>query len=519
MKKMKLLPLGVQTFLKIRSNDYVYVDKTEHIYRLAVNGGVYFLSRPRRFGKSLTVSTLRELFEGNRLLFKDLWIEDKWDWSQTNPVIHLSFSLMGYQGLGLARAIDKELSEIAASHNIAFSENDYKIQFKELINGLYQKYGKVVILIDEYDKPIIDYLEKGELPQAKINQKIMKNFYSVLKNTGDDVRFLFITGISKFSKISLFSDLNNLTDLMLEPDYAAIVGYTQEELLFYFGDYLDATAQKLKISREELLEHIKVWYNGFSWDGQTKVYNPFGTLRFLSQKQFMSHWFITGMPSFLMRLMKNRIQFNVENTRINSLELEKYDIDNLDIIPLLFQTGYLTVKSLDPMTGSMVLDYPNKEVREGMYQFMIDGIATDRKGDVNASNSLEILLKAFAEADLDTVKATINALLAGLPSEAYDKKSEGLYHGLLHFIFKLLGIYIKSEVHSSRGRADSVVETATHIYIFEFKFNKTAAEAMQQIKTKKYAAKYQTMGKNIVGIGVNFKTDDREINEWEVEIF
>jgi Predicted AAA-ATPase/PD-(D/E)XK nuclease superfamily len=517
---MKNLPIGIQTFSDFPDFNFVYVDKTELIHQMTTTGKYYFLSRPRRFGKSLLISTLKALFEGKKDLFKGLWIEDKWDWSKKNPVIHFSFDAMSYDALGLDGAILAELRRWAKRHGVELTESGYKDQFKELIEKVSEKHGKVVILIDEYDKPIMDYLEFetiGVNTQAKINQGIMKKFYSVLKNAGDDVRFLFITGISKFSKVSLFSDLNNLTDLTLEPDYAAIVGYTQEELLFYFGDFLDATAEKLKISREELLEHIKIWYNGFSWDGQTKVYNPFGTLKFLSQKQFMSHWFVTGMPSFLMRLMKNRTQFDVENTRIHSLELEKYDIDNLNIVPLLFQTGYLTVKSLDPMTGNMVLDYPNKEVREGMYQFMIDGLAPDRMGGTNASNTLETLLKAFAEADLDEVKETINALLAGLPSEAFDKKSEGLYHGLLHFIFKLLGMYIKSEVHSSKGRADSIVETATHVFIFEFKFNRTADEAMQQIKDKKYADAYRNSGKEIKGIGVNFVSKDKEIKGWLVE--
>ncbi len=517
---MKNLPIGIQTFSDFPDFNFVYVDKTELIHKMTTTGKYYFLSRPRRFGKSLLVSTLKALFEGRKELFNGLWIEDKWDWSKKNPVIHFSFDAMSYDDQGLDGAILHSLKYWAKQHGVRLSKTDYKTQFEELIQKVSKKHGKVVILIDEYDKPIMDYLEFetiGVNTQAKINQGIMKKFYSVLKNTGDDVRFLFITGISKFSKVSLFSDLNNLDDITLDPNYAAITGYTHEELVFYFSDFIDATAQRLEISREELLELMKVWYNGYSWDGQTKVYNPFGTLKFLKQKQFMSHWFVTGMPSFLMRLMKNRVQFDVENTRINSRELDKYDIDNLDIVPLLFQTGYLTVKSLDPMSSNMVLDYPNKEVRESMYEYMIDGITEVKQSDLYASNVLKTLLKAFAEADLDGVKTTINSLLAGLPSEAYDKKSEGLYHGLLHFIFNLLGIYIKSEVHSSKGRADSIVETATHVHIFEFKFNRSAEEAMQQIKDKKYADAYQDSGKEIVGIGVNFVSKDKEIKGWLVE--
>jgi hypothetical protein len=517
---MKNLPIGIQTFSDFPDFNFVYVDKTELIHQMTTTGKYYFLSRPRRFGKSLLVSTMRALFEGREDLFKGLWIADKWDWSKKNPVIHLSFDSMDYKNQGLDAAISEELGYWAERYDIQLTETSYKSQFKELIRKLSDKYGKVVILIDEYDKPITDFLEYepiGVNAQAKINQAIMKGFYSVLKHSGEYLRFVFITGISKFSQVSLFSDLNHLNDLTIQPAYAALTGYTQEELVFYFDDYLEAASEQLNISRQELLDHMRIWYNGYSWDGKTKVYNPFGTLRFLTQKMFLNYWFSTGMPTFLLRVMKQWGEFNVENSETNWVEVEKYDIDNLQTVPLLFQTGYLTVKSIDRMTGNMVLDYPNKEVRESMYKFMIDGLAPDRMGGTNASNTLKTLLKAFAEADLDEVKATINALLAGLPSEAFDKKSEGLYHGLLHFIFKLLGMYIKSEVHSSKGRADSIVETATHVFIFEFKFNRTAEEAMQQIKDKKYADAYRNSGKEIKGIGVNFVSKDKEIKGWLVE--
>ena len=517
---MKNLPIGIQTFSDFSENNLIYVDKTELIHKIVTTGKFYFLSRPRRFGKSLLISTMRALFEGREDLFKGLWIADKWDWSKKNPVIHLSFDSMSYKNLGLEEAILIELKYWAERYDITLSTTDYKSQFRELIEKVSNKHGKVAILIDEYDKPVIDYLEfeqSGIYTQAKANQAIMKNFYSVLKSAGPFLRFVFITGISKFTQASTFSDLNHLNDLTIHADYTALTGYTQKELVFYFNDYLKEAAKSLKITRKELLEQMRIWYNGYSWDGETKVYNPFGTLKFLQQKKLLNHWFTTGMPSFLLRVMKNRLRFDVENTATNYVELEKYDIDNLDAVSLLFQTGYLTLKSIDPMNGNVVLDYPNKEVRDSMYKFMIDGIATDREGGVNASNSLETLLKAFTEADLDTVKATIDALLSGLPSEAYDKKSEGLYHGLLHFIFKLLGIYIKSEVHSSKGRADSIVETATHVFIFEFKFNRTAEEAMQQIKDKKYADAYSNSGKEIKGIGVNFSSKDKEIKGWLVE--
>lgn len=514
---MKDLPIGVQTFKKIRENNYVYVDKTKFVYDIARLEGNYFLSRPRRFGKSLLLGTFKELFLGNEKLFQGLWIHDKWDWSQTFPVIHLSFDAMDYNILGLDKAISDKMESYASEYGITLSKETYKTKFEELLHALYAQKGRVVLLIDEYDKPIIDYLEKGELEKAKTNQKIMKGFYSVLKNAEPYLRFFFITGVSKFSRVSIFSDLNHVEDLTLDKKYATVVGYTQEELEFYFKEHLEAARQTLEMSETDFLEDVRTWYDGFSWDGKSKLYNPFGILNFLKKESFQNFWFTTGMPTFLLKIMRERLVFDVENTRINALELEKYDIENLDLIPLLFQTGYLTIKTFDPRTQEILLDYPNKEVRESMYSFMIDGLArNEHRSGAGITN--QDLVKAFVAADLDRVKELINALLAGLPSEAYDKKSEGLYHGLLHFIFQLLGMYLKSEVHSSKGRADSVVETATHVFIFEFKFNRSANEGLKQIKTKKYADKYRTDNKKIIGIGVNFVSKDREIKGWKTEI-
>jgi hypothetical protein len=317
--------------------------------------------------------------------------------------------------------------------------------------------------------------------------------------------------------VSVFSDLNYLDDLTLDKNCATIVGYTQEELEFYFEERIQSTMKALELTREDLLERMRIWYDGFSWDGKTKLYNPFGTLNFFKKETFQNFWFSSGLPYFLFKIIKERLLFDVENSEINGQDLEKYDIDNLNLVPLLFQTGYLTVKSFDRLTEDMVLDYPNKEVRESMYRFMIDGLANNEsRGGAHITN--RDLVKAFQAADLDRVKEILNALLSDLPSEVYDKKSEGLYHGLLHFVFQLLGMYIKSEVHSSKGRADSVVETATHVFIFEFKFNRSAIEAMKQIKNKKYADKYRASQKLITGIGVNFVTKYKEIKGWKTEV-
>jgi hypothetical protein len=526
MKKKKLLPLSIQTFPRIRSKDYVYVDKTEHIFRLVENGGMYFLSRPRRFGKSLTVSTLRELFEGNQKLFNGLWIEDKWDWSQKNPVIQLPFASMPYRELGLDRALKIELAAIAKGYDITFIEDSYQNQFKELIEKLSQKHGEVVILVDEYDKPIIDYLERGELPQAKANQKIMKNFYSVLKDAEPHIRLLFITGVSKFAKVSIFSDLNHLTDLTLNQDFSTLVGYTQTELEANFEPHIEAIMSFQDMNRADTLAMMKDWYNGFSWDGINTLYNPFGTLTFLNERIFRNTWFSTGTPSFLADLIKEKGVFEFEQQWMGDLALEKYDLDNLDIIPLMFQTGYLTVKERDIKNGKMLVDYPNREVRDGFYQFLLDDLTRNTHKNSSAI-AVENLSKAFEANDLEKVKLIIDTIFTDLPAPLYepqnaDKRkelqlSERFFHGTIHLVFKYLGIFIESEVYTSLGRADSVVTTDTHIYVFEFKYNRSGKAAFEQITKKNYGDKYRTTGKIIVGIGVNFSHITRKINGWVVK--
>jgi GNAT superfamily N-acetyltransferase len=510
---MKNLPIGIQTLTGIRAKNCIYVDKTQLVHQLATTGKYYFFSRPRRFGKSLLISTLKELYLGNKAVFEELWIDNNWDWSKTNPVIHISFDAVDYQGLGLEKALLEELDDCAKIYGIVLEKVTLKSKLKELIAALSTQYGKVVLLIDEYDKPIIDFLEKHEIEQAKAHRTTLRDFYGVLKSADTLLELVFITGISKFSKVSLFSHLNNLTDITLSPQYAALAGYTQKELEFYFEDYLQSCVEHMKISREELLKQMKIWYDGYSWDGLTEVYNPFGTLNFLFNKIFFNHWFSTGSPDFLIKKMRTLTYYNVENSVVNNRILDKYDIDNLTLIPLLFQTGYLTVKSLDIMTGDMVLDYPNKEVRESMYEFLIDDVSNNPQR-VHTGMTMKDLNRAFVAKDLEKVKTILNSLLADLPDEAFLKQTEGLFHGLIHLVFSYLGMFVNSEVHSSKGHADAVVQTLTDVYIFEFKFNKTAQQGLDQIKKKDYAGKYRASNKVLTGIGVNFSSDKKTIDEW-----
>jgi hypothetical protein len=512
---MKILPISIQNFEKLHRKNAIYVDKTALIHQLVTTGSSYFLSRPRRFGKSLLLSTFKCLFEGKKQLFHGLWIEPHWDWSKKNPVIHLSFASLDYQNMPLGAAISESLTEIAETEGLTLVRKSYKTQFIELIKKIHQKYQQqVVILIDEYDKPIIDYLENTQLTKAKKNQAILKTFYSGLKDLDNSLEFLFITGVSKFSRTSLFSDLNHLKDLTLVNKYATLLGYTQAELEFYFEDYLKQATQQLNLSSEALLSKIKVWYDGYSWDGQRHLYNPFGTLNFLDSGQFKNYWFETATPTFLLEQMKKHEVFEVENVKVDDSVMAKYDLENLELIPLFFQTGYLTIQSLEE--DIMILNYPNKEVRDSMYKFLLNRMAPSPMTS-SLGVALPDLKGAFERGNLTRVRSIIDTMLAGLPYHTFEKSSEGLYHGLIHIFFNFLGTIMRSEAHGAMGRADVTVETDTDIYLFEFKIKATSKIAFDQIVENDYAGKHRASNKSITGIGVNFDTTKKKCEDWVIE--
>ena len=365
----QILSTGIQDFRDLRESNCIYVDKTQLLYTLVTQGKMYFLSRPRRFGKSLIVSTLMELFKGSRELFTDLWIEDKWDWTKQFPVIHISFSSVSYKNQSLEVGIRQYLLKLFEDNKLeARAETDIGLLFANLIQQLHGKHGKVVILIDEYDKPLIDYLEFHKIEQAKENQEILANFYAGLKDCGGLIRLLFITGVSKFTKVSLFSKLNNLTDLTVSPKFATLTGYTREEVEHYFEDYIQETLSVLTdYNRVELLEKIRVWYNGYSWDGKTRMYNPYDILLFFFNQDFQSFWFGTGTPKFLVDRMLQQNFYQIEDIEADLNFLDEYSLDNLEITSLMFQGGYLTIKEKKE-DGELLLSYPNQEVKDALQQ-------------------------------------------------------------------------------------------------------------------------------------------------------
>ncbi|MEM9886826.1 MAG: AAA family ATPase [Bacteroidota bacterium] len=350
------LPIGIQTFGEIRTEGYLYVDKTAHIHRMIHSGKYFFLARPRRFGKSLLLSTMEALYRGQRALFEGLWIADHWDWSQQYPILHLQFSKLDYQSKGLEAAIVEELQAIAADRGVFLKKDSAKSSFLALIKAL-SKEAKLVILIDEYDKPIIDYLE--ELEQAKANRQVFKTFYSVLKDSDPYLKLVFITGVSRFAKTSIFSDLNNLINLSMHPLAANLLGITLQEMEAYFSEKIQFIADQKKISIQLLKQQIKDWYDGYSWDAQQYVYNPFSLLSFFLAERFDNFWFETGTPTFLVNLMRKNYQYRIEDMMASDLALSGYSLEQLNPTTILFQTGYLTIKE-QPANGVYLLDYPNK---------------------------------------------------------------------------------------------------------------------------------------------------------------
>jgi Predicted AAA-ATPase/PD-(D/E)XK nuclease superfamily len=515
---MKQLPIGRQDFATLREKNCLYVDKTEHIYRLLTTSAAYFLSRPRRFGKSVTISTIKAIYEGKKEFFEGLWIEDKWDWSRRNPVIHIPFNVLDYKTLGLENVLVERLKDIGLSYGITLTKTSMTSVFEELVIELAKNGQRVAILIDEYDKPIIDNLETKNRPQAEENRAILRNFYSPIKSLDPYIELLFITGVSKFSQVGIFSHLNHLDDITLGDKFGTLVGYTPEELLLYFEEYIvDFLERKPKWTRERLLDTIREWYNGYSWDNVTTVYNPFSILNFFSKSVFQDYWFKSGTPRFLIDILKERRFFNLNDIKATAPMFESYEIEHLEARAILFQTGYLTIKDYDEDRSLYTLDYPNREVEESMHNHLIAALRgifpVDSRAPVIAIED------AFLVNDVEKVVRTINAMLKDVPSQIIDKKDEHFYHALVHLHFKFLGIYMDSEVNTSDGRMDAVVKTPNHIYILEFKIDQTAQVALDQIKNKDYPAKYATDPRPTVGIGINFNTEKKSVDDWKMADF
>jgi hypothetical protein len=508
---MKTLPIGIQTFSKIQKGNYIYIDKTKEALDLIENYTYAFLSRPRRFGKSLFVDTLHNIFEGNRELFKGLYIYDKWDWEVTYPVIKISWD-------GKLRSLD----DVRAKAFATFRENQERlgvecldmqksaICFEELIRRVYQKYGqKVVILIDEYDKPILDVID--DIEQAKEHREFIKGLYSVMKGSDAYIEFVFLTGVSKFSKSSIFSGLNMLSDISLMPKYGNICGYTQKNIENEFREYLDGAN----------LSKVKGWYNGYNFL-KDQLYNPFDLLQFIANEfKFSNYWFTSGTPSFLMKLIEQNSYFlpKLSNLEVGEEIINSFDIENINLEVILYQAGYLTIDEMkidrrDKI--SYTLRLPNREVKMSLNDYIIDRLTGQISERVGFQNRI---YDALEDERLDALQSSLGALFASIPNDNYRKNTiatyEGYYATLLYVYFQSLGIDIIGEDVTATGRIDLTLKLSNAIYLIEFKVG--TQNALEQIKSKNYAQKYLNEDKNIYLIGINFDKNIKNISafEWE----
>ncbi|SEI93888.1 PD-(D/E)XK nuclease superfamily protein [Allopseudospirillum japonicum] len=506
------LPIGIQTFAKIREGDYYYVDKTPIACQLADTSGYYFLSRPRRFGKSLFLDTLKELFEGNQPLFKGLAAEQQWDWSKKHPVIRISFA----EGvLHSVEALQSRILEIlddeANNNGLSYTTDSIVGRFIELIRHSHQQRGqKVVILIDEYDKPILDNLTHSD--QARAMRDELRNFYSVIKGQDALLRFVFLTGVSKFSKVSLFSGLNNLRDITLSPEYSAICGYTEADLERVFASELDG------LDRDQ----VRQWYNGYNWLGES-VYNPFDLLLLFQEREFRAFWFETGTPTFLIDLLQKRQTFTPELSQLVTMEtlISRFDVDDMPTEALMFQTGYLTIAEQFRMGAltEYTLKYPNKEVQASLNGVLLEMLMGNPSLPHQFTGKLYRLL---AKGDVTGLQLLLKSLFASIPYDWQRSNPianyEGYYASVFYSYFAALGLDIRLEDITNKGRIDMTVLFNEQVFLFEFKVVEEVPEgkALQQIIDKGYADKYRHLKQPIHLIGVEFSKTERQIVGFEV---
>ncbi|WP_067092190.1 ATP-binding protein, partial [Methanobrevibacter curvatus] len=490
---MQKLPVGIQTFSEIREEGYVYVDKTKYIHKMTTRGKPYFLSRPRRFGKSLLISTLKELFEGNKELFKNLYIYDKWDWNKKYPVIKIDFGSMAYKNSDqLEDSLFDFLDDISENFEVELKRKTLPQRFGELIKKINKKFKqKVVILIDEYDKPIIDHITNFKI--SNNNRKTLNNFYQSLKANDEFLKFIFITGISKFSSTSIFSGLNNPKDITLNKDYATICGYTHIELEEYFKEHIENLANEESLSYEETLAKIEYWYDGYTWDGENKVYNPFSTLLLFDERKFSNYWFSSGTPTFLIELLKkeNNLQPIIEPVPATEDDLDTFEIEDIHPITLLFQTGYLTIKEIKNNYGDIeyTLDIPNYEVRQSLIRRLVMAYTNLSTGNLKKlkNKTYTSILNKDSKGFIDVLESIYHRL--SYPLKGDDEK---YYHAIFLVALYFLGIESQGEVTTYSGRADTIFKIKDKTIITEIKYSSTKStktiikEAFKQIKEKKY---------------------------------
>ena len=510
-----IYPIGRQNFENLRNEGYVYVDKTALIYKLVKEGSIYFLSRPRRFGKSLLLSTLEAYFTGKKELFTGLAMEQlEKEWHKY-PVLHLDLNAERYENIEELKNIlhtylrqwENEYGS-NESHNISLSQ-----RFRAVIRAAKEKTGRnVVVLIDEYDKPILQAIGNGSLQEEFRN--MLKAFYGVLKSADADLKFALLTGVTKFAKVSVFSDLNNLNDISMDDRYHNICGITDEELYTVFDQEIQELAIANKQTKEEAYSRLKRTYDGYHFTHDTQgLYNPFSVLNTLSKRKYGSYWFSTGTPTYLVELIK-KANFNIEELNdyeASEEQLSSVHVDGIDPIPVLYQSGYLTIKDFDERFCMYTLNYPNEEVKNGFVNFLLPFYTK-----IQTTQTTTIISKFVTSVEKGKAQEfmqQLQSLMAGTPYELI-KDLENHYQNVIYIITKLMGIYVQAEYRTSNGRIDILIGTNDYIYIIELKFNGTAESALAQITEKDYALPFATDGRQIFKIGANVDKNTRNITEW-----
>ncbi|MDR2394722.1 MAG: ATP-binding protein [Treponema sp.] len=518
------LPIGIQDFVSIRQEGYVYVDKTAGIHKLITGSGkVFFLSRPRRFGKSLLCSTLRALFEERRELFRAIAGQPAlaidgldWEWKKY-PVIHLDLNPVNYtEGVNtLKTALRNILFNSAANTGLALRGELLPNQLDNLIQDMCRVFGqKTVVIIDEYDKPLLTTIDRPDV-HREIKEEL-KAFYGVLKSSDAYLQLVFLTGITKFSQVSMFSDLNNIVDISMNPRFSDLCGITQEELERDFADEIALVCEEKGMNRQSYLAEVKRFYNGYRFSEKPEtVYNPFGLLNhFNEQGKFNVYWFATGTPTFLITLIeKQKIDIlKLEQKTIAFLSFQKFTADTLDALAVLYQSGYLTIVDYDDEFGIYTLDYPNEEVRVSFAEALLEHYVQVSAMDINAlAVSLPV---SCAKGDIERVMQSLKSFFASIPYDI-QLKDEKYYQTMVHLIFRMLGLRCRSEVRIAAGRIDTLVETKGYVYCFEFKLSGTAEDALEQIDRKEYLLPWQGSGKRLVKVGVSFDHEKRIISSWK----
>ena len=532
--RKRVLPIGGQDFSDLRRNGFIYVDKTHFVADLVSASKYYFLSRPRRFGKSLFLSTLKAYFEGKKESFEGLYLE-KWEeaqaaqegrnaWQQY-PVLYLDLNAKNYESReNLVNILDRHLSIWENKYGVKEKRVDLEDRFQSLLRYIYETtHQQVIVLVDEYDKPLLLTLEEGLEDLNNEYRRILKGFFAVLKSGDPYLRFVFLTGVSRFSKISLFSDLNHLNDISLNRDYSSVCGITEEELKSNFQPEIKALSESEQLTYEETLEKLKQTYDGYLFiDGGVHVYNPFSLLNVFSDRMFFDYWFQSGTPTFLVQYLKKAHFYLPDlenNVEIDLSSLNNFKVDVGSPIPILYQAGYLTLKSYNRRSGLYSLGYPNNEVKYGLIRNLLPSYSN--LDETKVQRFVWQFYEKVCSGDVESFMQVISDLLANIPYSSDSKDDvrwrEQNYQIAVALIFQFMGMYTQTEVYSAKGRADCVVHTQDIIYIFEFKLwsSGTAEEALTQIQVQEYYKPLRLQGKKLVLIGTSFDEEKRNIREWK----